>query len=53
VVGFQLKAFRDGMIKMLPRAPNNLASLESLRAMPMRRVILERDDIRFIHILRL
>ena len=36
----RIQAFRDDMIKMLPRAPNNLASLESLRAMPMRRVIL-------------
>jgi hypothetical protein len=36
----RIQAFRDDMIKMLPRAPNNRASLESLRAMPTRRVIL-------------
>jgi hypothetical protein len=36
----RIHAFRDDMIKMLPRAPNNLASLESLRAVPMRWVIL-------------
>jgi hypothetical protein len=36
----RIQAFRDAMIKMLPRAPNNVASLESLRAMPTRRVLL-------------
>ena len=36
----RIQTFRDDMIKMLPRAPNNRASLEALRAMPTRRVIL-------------
>ncbi len=36
----RIQAFRDDMIKMLPRAPNNRVSLESLRAMPTHRVIL-------------
>jgi hypothetical protein len=36
----RVHAFRDDMIKMLPRAPNTRGSLEALRAMPIRRVIL-------------
>jgi hypothetical protein len=36
----RIQAFRDEVIKILPRAPNNRASLETLRAMPTRRVIL-------------
>ena len=36
----RIQAFRDEMITMLPRAPNNRASLEALRAMPTNQVIL-------------
>jgi hypothetical protein len=36
----RIQAFRDSMIKELPRAPNNKASRASLRAMPTRRLIL-------------
>lgn len=36
----RIQAFRDDMIKVLPRAPNTRASLEALRAMPTSRVIL-------------
>jgi hypothetical protein len=34
------QAFRDEMINLIPRAPRNQASLELLRAMPTRQVIL-------------
>jgi hypothetical protein len=46
----RIQAFRDDMIKMLPRAPNDLASLESLRAMPTRRVLLAFLTWRMRHI---
>jgi hypothetical protein len=36
----RIQAFRDSMIKVLPRAPNNKASREALEAMPTHRVIL-------------
>jgi len=36
----RIQAFRDDLIKVLPRAPNTRASLEALRAMPTRQVIL-------------
>ena len=36
----RIATFRDEMIRALPRLPNNRASLEALRAMPVRRVIL-------------
>ncbi|MDB6042437.1 MAG: hypothetical protein JWM63_988 [Gammaproteobacteria bacterium] len=36
----RIQEFRDDMIKMLPRAPNNRTSLESLKAMPTHRLIL-------------
>jgi hypothetical protein len=36
----RIQAFRDSMIKALPRAPNTKASRDSLKAMPTRRVIL-------------
>jgi len=36
----RVQAFRDDMIKMLPRAPNTGASREDLRAMPTHRLIL-------------
>ena len=46
----RIQAFRDDMIKMLPRAPINKASLETLRAMPTRRVILAFLTWRMRHI---
>ena len=46
----RIQAFRDDMIKMLPRAPINKASLETLRAMPTRRVILAFVTWRMRHI---
>jgi hypothetical protein len=36
----RVQAFRDDMIKMLPRAPNTRASREALRAMPTHQLIL-------------
>lgn len=36
----RIQAFRDDIIKILPRVPNNRASLETLRAMPTHRLIL-------------
>jgi hypothetical protein len=36
----RIQAFRDNIIKLIPRAPNNRDSLELLRAMPTRLVIL-------------
>jgi hypothetical protein len=36
----RIQAFRDELIKMLPRAPNDKASRGSLEAMPMHRLIL-------------
>jgi hypothetical protein len=36
----RIQAFRDEMINLIPRAPRNQASLEFLRAMPTRQVIL-------------
>lgn len=36
----RIQAFRDDIIKILPRAPNNRISLEALRIMPTRRLIL-------------
>jgi hypothetical protein len=36
----RIQAFRDSMIKVLPRVPNNKASREALEAMPTHRVIL-------------
>jgi hypothetical protein len=36
----RILAFREEMIRLLPRAPNNRASLEALRALPTRRLIL-------------
>lgn len=36
----RILAFREEMIRWLPRAPNNRAYLEVLRAMPTQRLIL-------------
>ncbi len=36
----RVSAFREDLIRLLPRAPNNRSSLEMLRAMPTRRLVL-------------
>lgn len=36
----RVSTFREDLIRLLPRAPNNRASLEMLRAMPTRRLVL-------------
>jgi hypothetical protein len=46
----RIQAFREDIIKILPRTPNNRASLESLRAMPTHLLILAFVTWRMRHI---